>query len=474
MSHTIDAEGRATVASAQAQGALARGDTREAQQYSSEAARVFEQELAAATDDQSKNLLRFFAATQYYRGGYYAKAQQLAEKIAIAKLPGNTRHLLPQFVKDVKDRASRDYPSRIKKQVTDLWSVDFHKVLAILAEHPFAFEPGILALMRAVCFEATDRFQSAARFYRKSAGYDPNNPDVYIRMKDLPARLAESGDFTKAWEYVRVQLEIFPNPISKMLASLLYHQDARTAKDEAERDQFTQEQMRLFHEAKNEFEAMPDPVKSNAGLKEVIQMGYKIAALTLFKRDKKQDAIEVCKEAIEAAPELPHPWRLLGVIDHDNTDVAVAAFRKAIELGDTTYLPYACLAHYAMIAKNYKEAGEMATAATDHWEGDSMDLLSILYQWRAISVIQLGGDFEYAGALFRRALEIAPENEYAKHNFDHYLKTTKRSEANPQQETWNVPQFSMPAGSQSSNWKGDLTIRSRRQIPTRESVGAVV
>src|SRR5262245_14354087 len=109
MTQTIDREGLATVASAKAQAALARGDTPEAKELSAEAAGIFEREIRLAKDEESQHLSRFFAATQYYRGGLYKQAAHLAEQIVTAKLPANTRPLLSGFLCDVRERASADY-----------------------------------------------------------------------------------------------------------------------------------------------------------------------------------------------------------------------------------------------------------------------------------------------------------------------------------------------------------------------------
>ena len=68
--------------------------------------------MRRAQNEESRNLLMFLAATQYYRGGLYQDAARLAERIAPTTLPANTRNLLPDFLRDVRDRSSAGYVAR--------------------------------------------------------------------------------------------------------------------------------------------------------------------------------------------------------------------------------------------------------------------------------------------------------------------------------------------------------------------------
>src|SRR5712692_8262206 len=117
MTQSIDRDGRSTVAAAEGQAALAAGETERARAKFAQAGEHLEREMIAAKDDETKHLLRFLAATQFYKGGHYGRALERAEKTKEAKLPTSTRGLLPEFLKDVKDRASPDYESRVRDQL---------------------------------------------------------------------------------------------------------------------------------------------------------------------------------------------------------------------------------------------------------------------------------------------------------------------------------------------------------------------
>lgn len=94
----------ATVAAAEGQAAFGVGDTALARRKYAEAGAILERELKVRHGGSEKQLLRFLAATQYFKGGDYPKARELANKIDARVLPKNVRGLLPQFLKDVKLR----------------------------------------------------------------------------------------------------------------------------------------------------------------------------------------------------------------------------------------------------------------------------------------------------------------------------------------------------------------------------------
>lgn len=69
MTQTIDRDGRSIIATAEGQAALAAGDTRLAQEKFAEAGSILEHEMQSATEEEQEHLLRFLAATQFYKGG---------------------------------------------------------------------------------------------------------------------------------------------------------------------------------------------------------------------------------------------------------------------------------------------------------------------------------------------------------------------------------------------------------------------
>src|SRR5262249_51582156 len=138
-----------TLASAEGFAALGVGDTALARKKHAEAGAILERDMKAHRGSD-KQLLRFLAATQYYKGGDYQKAKELANKIDARALPKHVRGLLPQFLNDVKFRASPNYEIGVRKTLLALWLQNEHeKALDVLKEHPYVIPPDRLAFLRA-------------------------------------------------------------------------------------------------------------------------------------------------------------------------------------------------------------------------------------------------------------------------------------------------------------------------------------
>jgi tetratricopeptide (TPR) repeat protein len=233
MTRSIDRDGRSTVASAEGQAALAAGDTERARARFAQAGVDLEGEMMAAGDDTS-HLLRFLAATQFYKGGHYRKALELAEKIEEAKLPASTRRLLPKFLHDVQSRASPDYEDRVREQLRALWAAENYKgIIELLQEHPYVLTSWDLAFNRAICCEMLGKYRPAVLFFADAARRSRNHPAVLAALAPLPLNLMSEGRLPEAWEYVQAQVELFPNAVSYAVASLLRYQQARQSEGDA-------------------------------------------------------------------------------------------------------------------------------------------------------------------------------------------------------------------------------------------------
>jgi tetratricopeptide (TPR) repeat protein len=428
MTQPIDKEGLATIASANAQAALATGDTPEAQKFSVEAANLFLAEMRRAEDEESRHLLGFLAATQFYRGGHYVKAAQVAQGIAPAKLPANTQHMWLGFLRDVKDRAAADYVDRTRAEAVALFDAGaYEKVLALLAEHPFVYSPYHLAMVRAACCERLGKFRAAASFMRKAAQYASDDPIVLAKFATFTVSLANKGDIAAAWEYVKFQLELFPNPVSKALASLLCNHDARRAQGQ-EKAQLLARQERLFREAREDFARLSDAQQADRWLREVMQLGYKALALALHSQGKKEEAMAVCQEAVAAAPDMSFPWTLTAILTTDDPARCIPASRKAISLGEKSFYPYASITFHAYGAGNFAEAHQMAIDAIGRCPDEYALMKSMLLQLCAMSLHHLKGPIDDVGRLFEAALEVCPDDKVAQENYRYFLasKTTSR------------------------------------------------
>ncbi len=430
MTQSFDQAGRSTVAAAEGDAALSVGDTQRAREKYAEAGEILESEMRSIRDGETGQLVRFLAASQFYRGGHYRRALDLAEKIRESELPAGSRHLLPRFMRDVKDRATSDYEARVQERLQTLWTAkDYAGIIAALQEHPYVLSPADLAFVRAVCCETLGKYRPAVLFFANAYRRSQNNPAVLAALAPLPLNLPGQGRLQEAWEYVQAQLDLFPNAVSYALASILCNKRARQAEGDA-RVSLCNEQAQYFARAREEYARLPTGHQGHPEIKEVMGLGYEVAVLALHRSGDEQAAQKMCEAAIALNPTSPSPWTIKGLITAARAEEAGAFFRKAVELGDRTYLPYISLAYDALMKKEFREALNWSQQALERVGGQDGEVQSFLYQWSAISLAQLGAPREEIESFFQKAVEVAPRNQFARDNYQ-WFQSLEHSKAAP-------------------------------------------
>jgi hypothetical protein len=176
---TIDVSGEATQASGEAHAALGRGDTERAAAFRKTAGDLLEAQAAKTRKPSDKHLIRFLAASQYYHGGHYQRAQELSRKIDARLLVGDTRALFKKFVRDVRIRSAANYRSRMVSALQRAWQArDYEKVIKLLQDHPYVLPRGKMALLRAYCCQALGDSRGAAVFFADARKFEPENADL--------------------------------------------------------------------------------------------------------------------------------------------------------------------------------------------------------------------------------------------------------------------------------------------------------
>lgn len=260
---TTEREHLATLASAEAQAALASGDTERARQKHQEAGAILAQE---ASDSAEKDLFFFLAATQYYKGGHYPEALDLAEKVKCPDLPAGTQPLFNSFLKDARDRASAGYRAGIRSHLQTLLAArTYPEILDVLREHPFVLPSGDLAFLRAVCCESLGKYRLAARFFADAVRRSPEDAEVLLALA-TPMRLQAQGRVSEAWEYALVQLQALPNAVNYAVASLLCPAQSRP-NAEGNGAPSREEQQRYLERAAQLHAQMPPELRSHPEIK---------------------------------------------------------------------------------------------------------------------------------------------------------------------------------------------------------------
>jgi tetratricopeptide (TPR) repeat protein len=429
MTQLIDRDGLATIASAEAKSALNAGDTPRARNKFAEAGEILEGEMREARDDETEQLLRFLAATQYYEGGRYRQALELAEKIKAGNLPAGTRQLLSPFMQDVKVRSAPDYEASVRERLRQLLAAkDYAGIIETLQKHPYVLSAANLAFIRAICCESLGRYRPAVLFFADAARRVPDDPGVLAALAPLPLTLPSQGRLHEAWEYVQAQLELFPNAVTFAVASLLCYHRAHQVEEEASKA-LVKEQAEYFRRAREEYARLSSVHQNHPEIRAVMGLGYEAAAFAMHCAGEEAAARELCDAALAFDPASPTSWTLRGVLTSGSPEAA-EAFKKAVERGDRTYFPYYYLANDALARGDFQAALDWSRQALERGERQDAQIKSLLYQWSAISLAQLGAPRDEVEGLFRKAIEATPDSELAKENFRRF-QASERPEPPP-------------------------------------------
>ena len=423
----------ATLAAAEGQAALGRGDTTLARAKFMEAGNVLFGDLARTYKHSEKSLLRFLAATQYYKGGDYQRALDLTKKIETRLLPEKTRGLLPQFIKDIEFRAAPDYPTLMGRTLARLWQAGEHRqILDLLKDHPYLYAEGPLAFLRTILCQELGKWRAAAIFYVKTLKSVPDDTKFMILAARHPLILPSQGRLPEAWEYVSYLLELAPNAVTYMVASIVCFFRASQVQGD-DRLTLHREQIRYFDAAWLAFRAFPDIRQRDTGMHLVMSICIDPASLALMRLGDTTKARILAEEAIRFQPSSPGPLTVRGMLTYPE-EQAVTDFRKAAELPEVGYAPFLYLAHHALHQGRFIEAIAYCQKALER--NPARPIQPQIHGWIAVCRDCQGANREEVESLFQQAFEIDPANDQVAANYA-IFKETESSTTTPL-ERWNT------------------------------------
>jgi hypothetical protein len=117
----------------------------------------------------------------------------------------------------------------------------------------------------------------------------------------LPLTLPGQGRLAEAWEYVQLQLELFPNAVTSAVASLLCYHRAHQAEGEA-RAALLAEQVRSFERAREEYARLPAGHREHPEIQAIMGRGNEAAALALRGAGDEQGELLIQSDDLLLAP----------------------------------------------------------------------------------------------------------------------------------------------------------------------------
>jgi tetratricopeptide (TPR) repeat protein len=399
----------ASRAAGDGEAALAAGDMDRARTCFLEAGKLVEDRIDLFLKQPEKHLARFLAASQYYQGGHYHKALKLARKIDSGYLAPELRVAFQTFFRDVNERASPDYPDRMRKLLLASWEKkDSGAILAIVKDHPYILHPAKLAFARAVGRERSGDYHAAATLYAEAMRRWPESPELVFARACYPLELAGSGKPAEAWKYVEHQLKEMPHPITFATASIVRCRQAIEAASEEERRRFLDEQYRHYEEASRRYPDLPAKFRDNRDLRDLMTLCSDMMAFALYQKGDESRAREICNTAITFAPQAQELRTTRGIITYPGSE-AEDEFREAIRLRETRCYPWYFLAHASLAKGDHSAAALWCRQALEHRPGRKIE--AQLCFWLAMAQKHLGARPDEILFLQYRAQELDPEND---------------------------------------------------------------
>jgi tetratricopeptide (TPR) repeat protein len=433
--------GAATRAAAEAQAALSAGETVRAGARFEEAGKQLEAGITNARKQPDKQLARFLAATQYYKGGHYPKALALCRKIQADLLPAAVRPLYPRFRKDVEVRAAPDYQSRMRQTLLRHWlRQEYQSVLDLLQEHPYILPQGRMAFVRAVSCEDLKDYRAAAVFFADALRSTPQDPQLILTAAAYPLALVHEGRLSEAWTYLEHQLRLIPHAVTFVNACLVRYHQASGAATEEERRRLSEEQVRYFEEAWSRYQTLPPEQQNDQNSQHFMALGFEAAAFGLLRLGRRECARAVCNTAVEFSPSSPGPRTVRGLVTYPEP-TAIDDFREAIRLGEESYYPSYFLAHAALVRGQFVEAEAWCQRALQQRPPRETEVQ--LFEWMALCRAQAGAPREQVRELFGKAQQLDPEDPRIRHNRDVFEVSIANGASAPVDQ-WNIGEIKDP------------------------------
>jgi tetratricopeptide (TPR) repeat protein len=331
----FDTKGEAAKLSSQAEKARMFGNMREASELHARAGKVLEADVVNKIKRADKDVIRFLAATQYYLGGHYAKAEEVCRKIQGNKLHERERSLYPTFLKAVHERAKPDYVRRIRKQIEcNHENGNYEQILDLLKEHLYVIpDDGMLAAVRGFCCERLKKYDIAALFFSDALRKSPDNDNLVVYSATAPLQLVPEKHLADAWAFANDLLAKIPHPLTYLAASIIRFYQAVETADAVSRRRFYEEQAQLFGKAESRLHELPSSLRRQASYRELLLQCYAAAMKAYVALGQVAAAKDALERATAFAPDDSFFHELAENMKSPNPETA-EHFRTMIEDND--------------------------------------------------------------------------------------------------------------------------------------------
>ena len=355
---------------------------------------MLEADAASRFKQRDKVLIWFLAATQYYLGGHYNQAAELCRKIEARLLPERVHDIYRNFLKDVRERSKPDYVERMCARIPYLWSHgEYQQIIDMLKDHHYVLPESDLALARGVCCAKKGDYLAAAVFCADVPQKRGASTTEILYAAVSPLFIKDDRGLNEAWVYSQCLLKYLQHPMTYFACSLLRSNQAFQTSEEAEKRLLYKEQLHLFQEAESRLAIVPPLTQSQDEYQKLIALALIRAATAASYLEDDGAAMTMLNRAIGLNPSTPVARWLRGSLTFPNPE-SLDDFRKAIELGAKSYVPYAYLAADALQRGDFAAAVDWVRKALLHRPDAKAEARLRQYMDIAVSRIDASKDAE--------------------------------------------------------------------------------
>ncbi len=302
----LNPEREASILSMDGETALYSADNALARDKHSRAAKILQKHANGAGTSAERHMLRFLAATQYFKAGFYLRALRLVRRIEPRFLSEHDKQLFQNFRNEVRRRTNPKYVESILKRVQHYQQKnEFKQVAALAWHHPYVFDRIALAYIRAYTSVRSKEYFAAGTFAYAADRFGLKNyPTKIIELAFLPCVAEFSEGTEEGWLAAKDFTRYWPHPMAYLVASSILYRLANSTKGETRRE-WAKKQTEYYRKADIDYLKLPIEYQNDGDVRLFLFTCAATAAIA-YSWLQKHDAASKC---LVEAESLRHEYK---------------------------------------------------------------------------------------------------------------------------------------------------------------------
>jgi tetratricopeptide (TPR) repeat protein len=312
-------------------------------------------------------------------------------------------------------------PAEQQELVATIGSKEWHKTLHYLRLCAPMIPIVTLAYLRGRVYEAIGLPNYAGVFYEQAADLDPANAEIGLKALST----ARPTNAVRRAEKVVASPWGYPPPVVALAATTVLRRDEADDRS-SDRELFST----LLNDVVKRLQLEP--------ANEVRTVAYQAAASGFEIIGDVTAALRCLDEGLKVSPDNHDLLVFKGLLLYaTETDKAVESFAKLTQTGTRSVWPYAFLAHYHLLNRNYGASLEMGREA---WARATTNRLRAqLLEWQAICLTELRYPPEVVRPIFEKAISLDPSNIWIGRNLDAFSSAVTQA----REPEWQIEEASL-------------------------------